>query len=694
MTENLSKSIRNDKAGGQDRTKNGINFSRILRRNFGLSYKHGSFSECWRLYSTGRSNCLNLHAKTGHNGAHRLSTNPARAASFLTALNVESKFNAKKSTFFPITGQLSLPVFIVNCCRKEPRDPAVVMSISLLYETIMKIFETWPGKRLNELSLGSDMFFRVRPWNSGNLILLQMVVDGWMVPVRVGDTFLCSMSQINEATYWTKHAEGCTGAGCHDMVADEKDILRILKNGSIPLILSIDSEDIDESCTITLIESGPHVEYVAISHVWSDGLGNLQRSAIPRCQMLRLSKLIRGLPGRASNILLFWLDTICCPPDAAGQNEAQNLAIGMMRQIYENANAVLVLDSWLESQAIKNMSDTDVLMRIITSPWNNRLWTLQEGALARILFFQFADGSYDIDDGINSLNSFNEVSPELLLKDSVKERVHEFRGFRRFADTLGLKLTAVAGALSCRSTSVDTDEAICLATLLDLDGEKIVRTPPQDRMLKFWSMLESIPLGLAFHKLPRLTAKGYRWAPRTFLRNPATHPSKSNSLDLNDSVLQFHPLSALPIAQGLLSRSDGFLFCSNKHLINPRFRGRDEDGNWREFCCETDEETAPGPASTRLNPPTTDTDTKVVGFIRRDQGKRVCYGKLVSFTYKAKGVIYASHLCNAHWERLDVSSDDQFFQCLPKDPGSVEVDYSPGIVAPPEANSTIDKHAC
>jgi len=93
----------------------------------------------------------------------------------------------------------------------------------------------------------------------------------------------CSLYQLNEVTYRTKHAEGCTGESCYDMVADEEEIIRILKNGRIPLILSIDSEDIHETNMITLVESGPHVEYVAVSHVWSDGLGNPQQSALSRC---------------------------------------------------------------------------------------------------------------------------------------------------------------------------------------------------------------------------------------------------------------------------------------------------------------------------------------------------------------------------------------------------------------------------
>jgi hypothetical protein len=173
------------------------------------------------------------------------------------------------------------------------------------------------------------------------------------------------------------------------MMVDEHENFRILNSGCIFLILPIDHSNKDR--TVTVIESGPDIAYVAISHVWTDDLGNVQRNALPRCQMLRLSELTRSLPGCAPNSTPFWIDTIGRPPDVAGQNEAQGLAVGVMRRTYEDAYAVLVLDSWLQSLAIKGLSDTEILLRIVCSAWNSRPWTLQEGALANTLFFQFAD---------------------------------------------------------------------------------------------------------------------------------------------------------------------------------------------------------------------------------------------------------------------------------------------------------------
>lgn len=155
--------------------------------------------------------------------------------------------------------------------------------------------------------------------------------------------FKCRYTQLKDETYQTQHVFGCTG--CHDIVADSAELCEILEKGSIPFILSID--DKDENETIAFVEAEPWMSYVAISHVWSDRLGNPYQNALPKCQLVRLSDMVRRLDGQYSNIILFWIDTICIPPDSSGMKQAQDLAIPLMRKTYEEATSVLVLDSWL-----------------------------------------------------------------------------------------------------------------------------------------------------------------------------------------------------------------------------------------------------------------------------------------------------------------------------------------------------------
>ena len=61
------------------------------------------------------------------------------------------------------------------------------------------------------------------------------------------------------------------------------------------------------------------------------------------------------------------------PPDGTGQDDAQSLAMQLMRNTYEDATAVLVLDVWLLSSISIGQSDTEKLMRIFCCIWNTRL---------------------------------------------------------------------------------------------------------------------------------------------------------------------------------------------------------------------------------------------------------------------------------------------------------------------------------
>lgn len=80
------------------------------------------------------------------------------------------------------------------------------------------------------------------------------------------------------------------------------------------------------------------VTYVAISHVWSHGLGNNRANSLPRCQLERLSTLVNEVSGqRAGAPTYFWIDTLSWPVE---REEATNLAIVYMRKTYAKAEIV------------------------------------------------------------------------------------------------------------------------------------------------------------------------------------------------------------------------------------------------------------------------------------------------------------------------------------------------------------------
>jgi hypothetical protein len=59
----------------------------------------------------------------------------------------------------------------------------------------------------------------------------------------------------------------------------------------------------------------------------------------------------------------FWLDTICCPVEDG--SELQATAIHKMKDTYEKASAVLVLDASLMTPSSNNLDDVKKLFRIL-----------------------------------------------------------------------------------------------------------------------------------------------------------------------------------------------------------------------------------------------------------------------------------------------------------------------------------------
>ena len=142
---------------------------------------------------------------------------------------------------------------------------------------------------------------------------------------------------------------------------------------------------------------------VAISHVWSDGLGNPKQNSLPMCQYQRLQKLIASFPHGGESTEYVWIDTLCCP---TALRKARNIAIQRMKQVYESARFVLVLDSYLLSQNANGLSSIEILMRIFCSHWNRRLWTLQERLLAKDrLVYQFQDKPVYLNDVFDEMKS-------------------------------------------------------------------------------------------------------------------------------------------------------------------------------------------------------------------------------------------------------------------------------------------------
>lgn len=357
----------------------------------------------------------------------------------------------------------------------------------------------------------------------------------------------CIVNKVDRQTYRTTHV--CADCSCEFLTADQLKLFTTLQDGYLPLIANPEYIDCNG---ISLFDTRQADKYVAISHVWSHGLGNPNDNSLPKCQLARLSKMVAGLYPNEKYSVPFWIDTICVPVNPP---EARALAILNLRKTYGQADKVLVVDAYLEEIDSSTLSVVEIVLYIICSTWLTRLWTLQEGALAHSLHFQFADSIIDL----------AQIERTLKRDKPWKEFGSALGALINFrhADygNMGIPASGLIQFLHLsvrnRSTSYTTDEALCLATLAGLGMENIARfSGEEDRMYNFWRLLKPTPSMMTFWTGPRLKTPGRRWAPATLRGN----------LNLKlDQRMAFEEETA---GQGLVVTERGLMLCAPGLLLD------------------------------------------------------------------------------------------------------------------------------
>lgn len=290
--------------------------------------------------------------------------------------------------------------------------------------------------------------------------------------------------------YQPKHiAPGCN---CQHIYMIIKNIGDIIKCGSIP-ILSMDPAA--ENLDIRVHKNDGMIAYTAISHVWSDGRGNPQRNSLPLCQLRKLASVLTQmkkdrrmrtphveryytslelrLSKRSSRRIFFWMDTLCIPIDLDNNlQEVKAAAIRHITPIFQGAEAVLVLDSELESLKLGGLSEDQLIQndeqisrdqeeltaRIIGSKWIQRAWTLEEGALARDCHFLVA--------GDRTLSLGPLVPPQLLTKAN-RKREKEYRRERIKSQKKNRKKTDT----QTKTNAADLEMAVAVASNTKTDAQ-------------------------------------------------------------------------------------------------------------------------------------------------------------------------------------------------------------------------------
>ena len=348
---------------------------------------------------------------------------------------------------------------------------------------------------------------------------------------------------------------------------------RLVEAGTIPMLTVQDVSTEDQTAVELHVDgftgNGEDTACIAISHVWSDMLGNPLENAMPACQLLKLQRTVNSMteqyksgwsPGKAAVKIGFWIDTICVPHDA----EVKKLALAQMYSIYKDSNAVLVLDKRIEATSMSNTWHF-CLWQIYASVWGRRLWTLQEGVLNANMYFAFDGDFWDIEtlflllqkepQGLNEIyikykailpqhpcwaeklaNRVNphreeHFAPQLL--DPVYRVMREALGDLRDLRSLGNANSSVPkeqnrrgqrllNQMALRKTTVASDESVCLAILLQMDMGELYHTPADLRLAAVVKKLPLFPSSILFTIGPRLQAPGCGWIPATFLNTGPT----------------------------------------------------------------------------------------------------------------------------------------------------------------------------
>ncbi|KAI1113982.1 hypothetical protein F5Y14DRAFT_441560 [Nemania sp. NC0429] len=420
--------------------------------------------------------------------------------------------------------------------------PSMVCFIALISEALVKAKMAFPP-RLPQQGFSWSMIWAPP---QRQVLVGEMITDGWcpsiveylVSTVSVssleyaflqgptkdskdhGDcsTETCANYVVDEKTYNAKHVLSCQSeeasprTSCQHSRPSLEEVKKFILGGEIPVITVAAGSH--SGCVEVKVHSSSDVPYIAISHVWADGLGSTTETGLPTCQLHRLASLVSRIrPGAA-----FWTDGLCIPK----ADDARKKAIGMMARTYSEAAAVLMLDSGLQLCHSTQPPDVKVL-RVLTAGWMRRLWTLQEAVLAKELYLVFADTPL-------LLENIIPRPSDMLLFPHLTDLASELFRLTKLSKYDSYAIGDVARSLRWRTTSRPSDETLAIASLLGSHASSLVDLKPEDRMIRLIQDIKEFPRNVLFLSGAKLQVPGFRWAMASFM---ASHGGSGRGLMLS-----------------------------------------------------------------------------------------------------------------------------------------------------------------
>lgn len=256
--------------------------------------------------------------------------------------------------------------------------------------------------------------------------------------------------------------------------------------------------------------------FMAISHVWSDGTGTgaWPEGQINRCLYGFFASIARQLECHG-----IWWDTICIPREKS----ARAKAISSMHQNYEDAKITLIHDCFLRN--LEWIDAETACLAIVMSPWFSRGWTALELAKSRTVkvLFKKKDGLIlkDLDKDILNFQNPQGKRHKVLANAIGQLRDEKITDLDRLLTVLGP-----------RHTSWSRDIAIIAGLLVGVPVESAVGSAEEVYQQDIYqSILRKISIlrhGHLFHNSPTIS-NGVGWCPTSlFELQPASAPADSD----------------------------------------------------------------------------------------------------------------------------------------------------------------------
>ena len=308
----------------------------------------------------------------------------------------------------------------------------------------------------------------------------------------------------------SSHDEGCDGTCCR-LVWDEKSYLSVEGTRAVDV-------------TRTSTESG--IQYcsasfrsLAISHVWSHGLGGRPEDGINECLHKRYSKLATRY-----NCDSYWWDTACIPEPHHLRREA----IRGINRTFATSKVVLVCDQDIMKIDISECTIRKkeiLLVTVLVSDWNVRAWTYLESMRGRDqlyllckrnLCINFLDLVKDVcSEGCVDIAILSLAAPHMLKWDTSCPPLKSHQE---------MSLELAGSALTHRPASRKGDDLVIWTLLIGLDNDSSTPLPfegveqdSEEFSSRFWKTFvdRQITTGFLISSAPRVTIPSLTWAPRT-----------------------------------------------------------------------------------------------------------------------------------------------------------------------------------